>query len=389
MPLRRFPLINKALQTPVWLRHLSKWLCLAVFLAGCDRQSADAQFETYQDRLANVLDISPQAPDDFSFPPFPPTRDLTLPVEDIRINLLDAYELRKCGLFNLIAERNSILGKVQDKTRQLRYELLFLNGLQHCLTVLPKDAELYNTLKDYQEQKQRLLPIYLWNMLTTGEEWRQQLTLHHRAFAPQKLYGFYEALNAYTYTQHLAERIKVTPATAQSPTQTITQTTSSSAPATTAAATQAVSTAQIDRLLSYQEKLHPYHYAGQLFYSIEHATHWLNTITSMLTEQEKTIPCGENRNQQKATYLNNVFHKHFVTTLQPYLAQLDSQYQQIQPYLQSLLQPPRPLDSPAFTQYYQYYLAGTQHQAFRDATLSHVAFWQRTFKRCKIRVGSR
>ncbi|QSA19926.1 DUF3080 family protein, partial [Vibrio furnissii] len=31
-------------------------------------------------------------------------------------------ELRKCALFSLIAERNSVLGKVQDEFRRFDYE---------------------------------------------------------------------------------------------------------------------------------------------------------------------------------------------------------------------------------------------------------------------------
>ncbi|MGF1688969.1 DUF3080 domain-containing protein [Photobacterium japonica] len=363
----RLPYFQRLNLQPFTLRIIDNgrlMLCgLAItLLAGCDRHSADAQFDTYQARLANVLDVSAQSPDNIETVPFPDTRDLMLPVEDIRINLLDAYELRQCGLFNLIAERNSILGKVQDKTRQLRYELLFLHGLQHCLTVLPDDTDLYATLLDYQTKKQQQFPISLWNMLTTGKEWRQQFTLHYQAFTPQQLYGFNASLAAFSYAQHLATHI---------------------------AAHNSISEKQANRVLFHQEQLHPYHYFGQLAYSIEHATLWLNTITTLLTNHEAAILCGENRNQQKATYLSNVFYKHFVSTLQPYLAELDSQYQQIQPFLLILLRPPRTIDAPSLSRYYQYYIAGEQHQAFRDATLAHVDFWKRTFKRCNIRVGIR
>nr|WP_256384204.1 DUF3080 family protein [Photobacterium toruni] len=62
-------------------------------------------------------------------PRYPRTHALKQPIADITIGLLNAYELRQCGLFQLIAERNSVLGKVQDKTRRLRYELLFLKQI--------------------------------------------------------------------------------------------------------------------------------------------------------------------------------------------------------------------------------------------------------------------
>lgn len=121
-------------------------LCCALLIISCKENATNALLNTYQQRLANVLEITPADTPPLNLPTYPDTRSLKQPVADIRMGLLDAYELRQCGLFQLIAERNSVLGKVQDQTRQLRYELLFLKQLSHCLTVLNSTSELQSQL---------------------------------------------------------------------------------------------------------------------------------------------------------------------------------------------------------------------------------------------------
>ena len=62
---------------------------------------------------------------------------------------------------------------MQDKTRRLRYELLFLKQLEYCLNVLDSTDPLQHQLKDIYHQKQQQLPQVIWNMVFTGQEWQQ------------------------------------------------------------------------------------------------------------------------------------------------------------------------------------------------------------------------
>ncbi|UXI00070.1 DUF3080 domain-containing protein [Photobacterium sp. TY1-4] len=332
-------------------------LCFALF--GCERNSSEASFEIYQQRLASVLEVPTPAAPKTQTPPLPDIRDLLLPIEEIRIGLLDAYELRKCGLFQLIAERNSTLGKLQDKTRQMRYELLFMDGLEYCLSTLPEDSELRPQLEQFHALKRRQLPHYLWNMLTTGEEWRRQLNLFTHAFPLDSFPGATENQEAMRYLQHIHQRI---------------------------IREETLPPKQAEGLLHHQAAIHTFRYFGQLVYSMARASDWLNTTTRLLEAHESAVICGANRNQQQAEYLSNVFYRFFAADLQPYLTELDSQYQQIQGPLRTLLNPPTEL-GPRFAPYYDYYVAGQLYQDYRQAILNHVRFWQRTFKRCQIKVG--
>jgi hypothetical protein len=329
-------------------------------LTGCERNSTEMAFKRYNDRLASVLDVDTKPPPTTSMIRLPDVRDLTRPTPDVRISLLNAYELRKCDLFHLIAERNSILGKVQDKTHQLQYELLLINGLNRCIAILNNQSTLHDELVLLEAQKQQQLPQHLWNMLVTGKEWRQQFSPVSATFELNHFPGFVESQEAFRNIAGITTNILTKiPTSKQS----------------------------IDALLYHQEQIHLFRYYGQLFYSMTRARDWLLATTALLEAQENTISCGPNRNQLKATYLRNVFFKFFAESIQPYLAELDSQYQQLQPDLItafSIISPP--LD--VFTPYHRTYIEGQLHASFRAATLKHVKFWQRTFKRCGIKLGN-
>lgn len=328
-------------------------------LVGCEQNSTEDSLHTYHERLANVLNVEPAAAPDTELAPLPDIRELLLPIEDIRIGLLDAYELRKCDLFHLIAERNSVLGKVQDKTHQLRYELLLVKGLSRCIGMQEQGSEPQAELKQLHQKKQQQLTRHLWNMLITGEEWRKQFTLQSVPFSLGQFPGFVENQEAMRHLADLVNHISQQ---------------------------QTVPAKSADALLFHQQQIHIFRYFGQLFYSLARTRDWLNITTQMLESHEKLIICGPNRNQQKAEYLGNVFYRFFVSDIQPYLAELDSQYRQLQPDLQRVFTIV-PSGITTFTPYQKQHIDGEIYTAFRQAIRNHVKFWQRTFKRCQIKVG--
>ncbi|WP_318455537.1 DUF3080 domain-containing protein [Photobacterium leiognathi] len=351
------------------LKTFTLALGLVLLLAGCKQNSSEAAFNNYHQRLTNVLDIDPTPIPNTDVLPLPQKRDLNQALPDIRIGLLDAYELRQCGLFQLIAERNSILGKVQDKTRSLQYELLFLNGLSYCLTQLKPDSDLVAELTPIYQQKQQQLPMIFWNMIFTGEEWRKQLTLGHELVDSEKNSAFLTSLSAFSYVADLINNNVTTTPTPIAP---------------------ALIENKYQDLLHHQQQIYNSRYIGDLFYSLSRTTTWLTTITAQLNANQDLILCGNNMNQQKAKYLRNVFYKFYVADIQRYLAHLDSQYQQIQPVLQQIHQQlnQAPIQvTPDMQGYIDAYINGETYRQFHQATLDHVKFWQRLFKQCNFKVG--
>ncbi|MFX3791464.1 DUF3080 family protein, partial [Streptococcus suis] len=82
----------------------------------------------------------------------------------LSIGLIDSYQLRQCGLFNLIAERNSVLGKVADQFRNYDYQVALLAGVGKCLSSNELDPEIVELLKEIEQQKLAQFPLHQWNL---------------------------------------------------------------------------------------------------------------------------------------------------------------------------------------------------------------------------------
>lgn len=129
--------------------RLSVVLAALLLLTGCEpRLAIDADFDRYLSRIANVQQRDALSPPAMAAQSLPEKRKLLIAIDPVTISLLDSYELRQCGLFELIAERNSILGKVQDEFREWDYQVALLNGIQGCLTS-PQQPILESTVARY------------------------------------------------------------------------------------------------------------------------------------------------------------------------------------------------------------------------------------------------
>ncbi len=144
-------------------------------------------FEDYLVRLGRSLDqervaITPSPP-----LAFPARRTLAIRYPRHSISLIELYKLADCELHELIARRNSILGKVARPSRQLVYELRFLALAQQCVIVIQDtEAALASELAAVITVKQQQLPQRIWQAILGAEEWRQFWN------APQRL-GDYPA----------------------------------------------------------------------------------------------------------------------------------------------------------------------------------------------------
>ncbi|MDD1780813.1 DUF3080 domain-containing protein [Enterovibrio sp. ZSDZ35] len=325
-------------------------ITLIGMLQGCfDDDKAKGLFVDYSERLANVVETSPIPPSESRAIKLPRKRDLVVPIEDTRMGLLDAYELRQCGLFQLIADRNSILGKVQDAFRQLNYELALLRTLNQCLEDVTSEP-LSSELKRIQVVKRNQIHLVYWNTFASSDAWRSQLTPPSISMiSPDTPFAHSEALLAIeSYSSLLANPSS-------------------------------------RNVLELQEPIEKQRYLGALFYSMDESTRWLNAATEQLERDDARVLCGKNRNTTRFTYLQNVFSTFFIDGVQPYLSKINGLYLDAQPSLVRLHQ--RFGEMPPFTDYSAAYFSGEHYDEFQDAVKNHVAYWQTLFKRCGVKIG--
>ncbi|GLT19913.1 hypothetical protein GCM10007938_36960 [Vibrio zhanjiangensis] len=321
-------------------------LLSAAMLMSCDfyQDTFDQTVATYISRIANIQDRPTVAVPQNKPVTLPNKRTLLIEIPAVNIGFLDSYELRKCGLFSLIAQRNSILGKVQDHFRNYDYQITLTYGLNSCIESPYISDELKSQLADIQKIKQFQLPKHLSNLLFGSDAMRNQMQS-----------------SSYLTLQKSKESTIVLDALKQIDMALL--------------SSHNLDYSKMSVMLTpYQEVLDKNPVIGKLSYSMLNTTQKLQAVTKQLREYDETIVCQTNRDRTQFNYLRNVFHEFFIEGIQPYLAQIDSTYNDLNPYLN-------------FTENghakYQYPIR-TYHQAFREASLAHVKYWQDLFTRCGV-----
>lgn len=312
-----------------------------LILSACQSDSPSVFFDDYLTRVVRVQN-APQVESTLEeYVNLPRKRDLYIEIPSISIGLLDSYQLRQCGLFNLIAERNSVLGKVADEFRNYDYQNALLGGLSRCINSPQLDPELQQVLTEIGTQKRAQLALHQWNLLFASEAMQKQLQGNQwlEANLGQTVSEVNEALTRLNLAFHQSE----------------------------------------EKTIDVQEILEKNNIIGNLNYSLVMATSKLNLVTQQLTEYDHTVICQPNRDTTKYQYLNNVFEQQYVAKVQPYMAQLDRYYQTLSANL-TLLAPQPDIHN------YVYPLT-QNHQAFRLAIRRHVDYWQQLFKRCGRKLG--
>ncbi|MFC3024000.1 DUF3080 family protein [Vibrio zhugei] len=325
---------------------------LALLISACQwntGSSIDNQFNTYLQRIANVQNVSSLSSPSFHSKPLPSKRQLHHPIPSVSLGLLDSYQFRQCDLFHLIANRNSILGKVQDAFRNLDYQLQILHGLHQCGQNTKLSTQFRKQIQVLALVKQEHIIQHWQNFLYTSDVMRRQFT-PQRWYKEQRNYGHTRA--ALTQLNHIHRWIAARDWQHAPPT-----------------------------ITSYQETLDKHPLIGDLRYSMQHATQWLTVITRQLRSNDAQIWCGRHADKTRLEHLRNVFQRFFIGEIQPYLSRIDGAYLDIEPQL-SLLSPLSPDSAPTYT-----LPIVTTHRQFRHAISAHIQYWQDLFKRCSIAVG--
>ncbi|PQJ49250.1 hypothetical protein BTO01_27655 [Vibrio jasicida] len=321
-------------------------------LSGCNDwfNPEKAVFEKYNQRLANVLDTSESELEASPAVTIPDKRELFQELPRLSLGLLESYQLRQCGLFNLLAEKNSQLGKVQDAFYDFDYQINLLRTLNGCMSNYPLSDEENTKLNGLYDQKWHHLTVHLDNMLLTSDAMRKQLT--GSEWLP---------LESKDQVAHVRDAFLALDEMYQTP-------------------YRALSRLPDVTIVNYQEEIEKTRLVGRLYYTLIDATHWLEQTTHMLEANQDKIICGANRDTTQFRYLRNVFQTIYVAEVQPYMAYVDSTYQQLDGGLS--------LVEKRMQAHGANYGIEKAHDQFREETMKHVQFWKNLFKRCGVKVGN-
>lgn len=344
-------------------------ICIFILLTGCDHHPEEqAVMQTYQERVANVLDQPIASPTpQTNFPALPALRERLQPTTDLREGLLDILELSECNLISLIAKRNSSLGKVSSPSQILIYEITFYQRLIKCIPILEKNPdtkpETIARLHHIAHVKLQEQPKYLWNALYTGQEIDESLALNQATLplGVNNEHPIQNALTSWEYFAQLSQMLKQ----------------------------QDYSRANqmLTDIEKHMEDLYKNPAGTPLLRSLMLLTHYLNTTADVIEARLQRRPlCFNEMSNPKADILKTVFTRFYATTIQPYMAtvhRLSEQWFSAHTKIREFVSPPastRLYDAKVFTRATDISL----WNQYINARNRHTQAWQHILSQCNL-----
>lgn len=341
-------------------------LLVSSFTLGCTQTDpATDLLKTYADRTSRAIDV------DFDLKlnstaqmlaPLPPRRDRTLVIEEINEGLLDVLDLRQCGLIDLIAQRNTSLGKLAPGSQRLIYELSFFPKLRLCIENLKEDPEqtkLLSRLQTIATQKIDNLPKQIWNSVYTSAEIEQHFSLGSPPLPPSDT-------SQVAPLQLTLDRFSLIAG--------LNQKTDWQAP-------EFVSSLERD-----YETLYRSEFGSQWLTSMVYLTQTLDQTAQAIEQRLEGRPiCFNQQQNRKSEILWNVFVKFYVNSLQPYLAGVERDGRIWSSFHMEMVKQLK-LTEQAWIETY-FADTGALWEPYLLARKRHTNAWQSLLEQCGLRPG--
>lgn len=315
-------------------------------------------FSDYQQRIARLLNTK-------TIPEVMPTvaeqpriNQVQLPIPESSISLLNSQRLNRCRAGQLIAERNSSLGRVQPVQARVRYEIEMINALKQCLA----DEQIQNSnlvplLEQGLAEKIDYLPLWINRFWTSEAAVRDTLRPGRIARQTNELATSAEAIAALNYFSTLFNDLLNDPFARQ---------------------INSAEWLQNIEVLAQQQTI------PSLLRSQQHIQGWLVAINQQLDGAANTLQCPE-RTPPSAEYMQNVLHSVWIAELQPALAAWEIEFREVQSAVTRIV--PQ-VQSVAWRNYLDSWFNESNFAATnQQLTREHAQLWQVFLHQCELSVA--
>lgn len=324
-------------------------------IAGCAQSTHDL-YDDYLGRLSNVLNTDRAS---WQVPPpqsGPRTRELRLDIPDLRVTPVAYWQVRHCGLFRLISDRNSILGRVAPPNAIWRYEARLLAAMEACLQHPDTDESLAEQLVSWQETKRQFWPTATWNGTIAAPEVRSVWQASGDGWAPDSMPTLTGLRRDLGRLAHWADNW----------------------PADDIASSSDFS--------AVYQNLNQQQAGGDWRRSVQISLSGLEAANRMLTQalQDDSL-CPSGNRTRDAEHAQNVLMLFFIGEIQPYLSGLNRNGEQLQASFTNLTNAIDVIHPP--WERFMSTLAEELNQ-LQSMSREHAELWQRTLARCEITIGT-
>ncbi|MCY7296370.1 DUF3080 family protein [Alteromonas sp. a30] len=371
---------------------------MLLLLASCTpKPEVIDTFETYTQRLANILETAP--PELYEVTEISESHPLThakihqlpnisaLPLasEQSKLTLKDFYALPNCGtLKSIIAEHNTSLGRVQDQALQFLYHDKLLNALNACVLAYTSEKSKILSKSETRENKETQGLIETLTNLKIEDKrisWRNLLytdkSLRAALYSPAILMpddtqAYSLSLSEFNYLQHVSQ--------------------SEFFESKTDAKSEAKAPTQLERTITQSDLLNALKHIAQqklparLWNSFSYYRANFQRLNAFLNSELRNLDCTTPKGKKQTEYLSNVMRLFFIEKIQPLASALNKQHYQLSPMLSSIYTMPNA--NPEFDAFLQTQTKMLFEQ-YQQALLDHVKIWQEVFKQCGVKVGLR
>ena len=324
---------------------------LSLFTVGCQpRQDADAIWQDYSKRLETVINQ-----------PYlgAPLTPIVLPKATVyeadtkTLSILQTLKLNHCALGQLIAERNSALGKVAPPSQRLIYHIRFIQLAPKCIETLD-DADLIHTLTLGLEQKQQQALTMFRQMLTRDTSIKKRLFIGYDSLPLNEMHsGRVEFESALSQLNNIKEQIVA----------------------------HSWHQIEIDNLEQTLAIFHRQPLLNQYLRSLALSVSQLTAINDYLFNHQTLAACRLGHANRQQEILQNLFHKYYLGQTQAYLSQLNQLHYRLSQPMQRLF------DGSVYQGYIEHHFSEQRHALpaqLKQQMRRQVQWWQDFRASCDI-----
>lgn len=339
-------------------------LCVAaLMLSACSRTSSSA-LSDYQGRIARLTDSDVVPVELPRFERLPRVQESRSEIPEYTISLVTSQRLNRCRAGQLIADRNSSLGRVQPPHLRVRHEIEMLIALPECLADTDvASPSIAAELAAAISHKQETLPLWTQRLVTAETILRDTLRPGRNLLAPDDMGGAQESLAALDNILYVLAAIDDY---IQQPSHT-----------ETLGDLNLADFWQPSWQVLGQSDFLPRYWRSQ-----QHALGAMRALNQQLAGAEQALRCSATRTPLEAEYLHTVMLNFWIAELQPMFARWDGFQQQLTVRLRQLQSY---YESPAWQDYFDR-LVGDQSYAaqLQREVRIHAEYWQQLLAACQL-----
>jgi hypothetical protein len=328
--------------------RLFVFISMMSLLQSCQRhQALPNALENYSERMYKVLDIEKTDISTFATLEFPDKQAFAINIPKVNIKMREFYAIENCALKQLIAERNTALGKIQLPSVRLNYEWILIDHLQKCInsnSTQNNDA-LVEKMQNWLSQKQAIFPLVWANMMTQSNEFYLGISASS---------GFIDGDENDNFTEGLFD-LKNLVAVRDDP---------------------AANIAAMEASLQSIQKHRVY---VRLWRSQLLLRNYLNQMTTDISYWASSFTCETNKDKETLAIIRNVFTMFFIQNVQAIGAQINHYHYALKPEFLKLINDDNLPNSFTLTinKYNQ-----SEFDKYQEAMLTHIKMWQAIFEKC-------